>query len=82
MIKEAQETGDDELLEKVTKYCLDFWQHVLSQQHDLVHYSHFSYSDVEIMPVVERDKFLEFSIEKEKLKNENLVAIIAKLFGG
>lgn len=80
MIDEAIITQDIDLFQKADTYRVETWKNILKQQHDLIMYGGFSYDDIEKIPVIERELFMDFTIERKKQNDESYGNIIASSF--
>lgn len=80
LIDEAIITQNADLFNKADSYRIETWKNILKQQHDLIMYGGFSYEDVERIPIVERELFMDFTIERKKQNDESFGAQIANSF--
>lgn len=76
MISESIIDRNEELFRTLDEYRLNRWNTTLRQQHDLVLFGGFSYSDVNKLPLVERDRFMEMTIERKKEQDEQMSASV------
>lgn len=77
----AREAGNQKFEEELIDYATKYWENILYIEHDLIYYGRMSYKDIENLPILERDKFLEFTRDKYKESLENGTALFARLFG-
>ena len=80
MIDESIITQNAELFQKADTCRVDTWKNILKQQHDLIMYGGFSYEDTEKIPVIERELFMDFTIERKKQNDETFGDLVAGSF--
>lgn len=75
----AMDEGDIEAFNSLDETRTLYWENCLRQQFDLIKFGGFAYDDVQKVPLVERDKFMEMTIERKKESDETAQSYLAML---
>lgn len=70
MMSEAEYNDDEINFAYFDSYRIKMWEAVLQKTHDLVLYGGFSRQDVNNMPIIERDRYLELTAKRFKEQQE------------
>lgn len=85
MMNKAIEKEDSELFAKCDEIRLKKWKRLMRQEHDLIYFMGTTYEAVEGMVPIERDTFIEMTIERknerEKAEEGSIAKSLSLIFG-